>query len=211
MELDPFKSSKISSEQVWAVEEGEMRPISFYHILVLIVLIVVGFVIGAYGSINFPLGFGVNFFWLGIVVQQVGAVWFGAWGVIAGSIFPVFSNAAVQTPFYVSLAYLPANAVQAWLPAWAFRKFKLDPRLREPRDYLILFVTMIISSAFGALWSTLVVLRSYGLLNTESVSQFIWGWFMGNIIAGLVLNFLVLKVFSSLVIQTKLFVKGWFA
>jgi hypothetical protein len=211
MELVPFKSSKITTEQVWAVKEGERRPVAFHHILVMIVMIIVGFVIGAYGSINFPLGFGVNFFWVGIVVQQVGAMWFGAWGVIAGCIFPFFSNAVARAPFYVSLAYIPANAVQAWLPAWAFRQFKLDPRLRAPRDYLILFVTMVVSSAFGALWSTLVVLRSYGLLNTESVQQFVWGWFMGNVIAGLIFNFLVLKVFSGLVIRTKVFVKGWFA
>ena len=174
-------------------------------------LIGIGFVVGAFGSISFPLGFGVNFFWTGIAVQQVGSIWFGLWGVIAGTIFPFFSNAIAGTPFYVSLAYIPANAVQALLPAWAFRYFKADPRLRSMRDYLILLAAMIVSSAFGALWSPLVVLQGFGLLTTDSVPLFIWGWFGGNVVAGLVFNFILLKALSPVVIRTAAFVKRWLA
>ncbi|MCA1754074.1 MAG: hypothetical protein LC641_05110 [Spirochaeta sp.] len=174
-------------------------------------LIGIGFVVGAFGSISFPLGFGVNFFWTGIVVQQVGPIWFGAWGVIAGAIFPFFSNAIAGTPFYVSLAYIPANAVQAFLPAWIFRKFKCDPRLKKPSDYGFLLVGMIISSAFGALWSTMVVLRGFGLLTAESTPLFVWGWFGGNVVAGIVFNFILLKALSPVVIRTSGFVKRWWS
>jgi hypothetical protein len=144
-------------------------------------------------------------------VQQVGAIWFGAWGVLAGAIFPFFSNAIAGTPFYVSLAYIPANAVQAFLPAWVFRKFKLDPRLKSKRDYLYFFGAMLVSSAFGALWSTLVVLRGFGLLTTDSLPLFIWGWFGGNVVAGVVFNFVLLKALSAVVIRTPAFVKQWLA
>jgi hypothetical protein len=139
------------------------------------------------------------------------AIWFGAWGVLAGAIFPFFSNAVAGTPFYVSIAYIPANAVQAFLPAWAFRRFKADPRLRSGRDYLILLAAMVISSAFGALWSPLVVLRGFGLLTAESVPLFVWGWFGGNVVAGIVFNFILLKALSSVVIRTPAFVKRWWA
>ncbi|MEW6651444.1 MAG: hypothetical protein AB1453_14815, partial [Chloroflexota bacterium] len=155
------------------------------------------------------LGFGVNFFWTGIAVQQVGAIWFGGWGVIAGAVFPFFSNAIAGTPFYVSAAYIPANAVQAFLPAFAFRYFKLDPRLKSGRDFLIFFASMVVSSAFGALWSTLVVLRGFNLLTTDSLPLFIWGWFGGNVVAGVVLNFILLKALSAVVIRTPAFVKRW--
>jgi hypothetical protein len=203
--------SELTAEEIWTVQEGEKRSVGVIHIVILALLIGIGFVVGAFGSISFPLGFGVNFFWTGIVVQQVGPIWFGAWGVIAGAIFPFFSNAIAGTPFYVSLAYIPANAVQAFLPAWAFRYFKADPRLKSKRDYLILLAAMIISSAFGALYSPLVVLKGFGLLTTDSLPLFVWGWFGGNIVAGIVFNFVLLKVLSPVVIKTTAFVKGWWA
>ena len=196
---------------VWTVEEGERRSVGVIHIVITALLIGVGFVVGAFGSISFPLGFGVNFFWTGIAVQQIGPIWFGAWGIIAGVIFPFFSNAIAGTPFYVSLAYIPANFVQAFLPAWAFKKFGCDPRLKSGRDFLILFVAMVVSSAFGALYSPLVVLRGFGLLTAESVPLFIWGWFGGNVVAGVVFNFVLLKALSGVVMKTPAFVKRWWS
>lgn len=203
--------SEMTAEEIWTVEAGERRSPGVIHIVILALLIGIGFVVGAFGSISFPLGFGVNFFWTGIAVQQVGPIWFGGWGVLAGVIFPFFSNAVAGTPFYVSAAYIPANLIQAFLPAWAFRRYKADPRLKSGRDYLILLVTMVISSAFGALWSTLVVLRSFGLLTTDSVPLFVWGWFGGNLIAGIVFNFILLKALSPVVIRMPAFVKKWWA
>ena len=211
MSTTAMKQDDLTAEQIWTVQPGERRSVGVIHIVITALLIGIGFVVGAFGSISFPLGFGVNFFWTGIAVQQVGPIWFGAWGVIAGAIFPFFSNAIAGTPFYVSMAYIPANAVQAFLPAWAFRRFKADPRLRSGRDYVILLAAMIISSAFGALWSPLVVLRSFGLLTTDSLPLFIWGWFGGNVVAGLVFNFILLKALSPVVICTTAFVKRWWA
>lgn len=207
----PGRSGELTAEQIWTVQPGERRSVGVIHIVITALLIGIGFVVGAFGSISFPLGFGVNFFWTGIAVQQVGPIWFGGWGVLAGAIFPFFSNAIAGTPFYVSLAYVPANAIQAFLPAWAFRRFKADPRLKSGRDYAILLVSMIVSSAFGALWSTLVVLRGFGLLTTDSVPLFVWGWFGGNVLAGLVFNFILLKALSGVVIRTPAFVKKWWA
>ena len=201
----------LTAEEIWTVQEGERRSIGIIHIVILALLIGIGFVVGAFGSISFPLGFGVNFFWTGIAVQQVGGIWFGGWGVLAGAIFPFFSNAIAGTPFYVSLAYIPANAIQAFLPAWVFRRFKLDPRLKSARDYGYLFVAMIVSSALGALYSVLVVLKGFGLLTTDSVPLFIWGWFGGNVIAGIVFNFILLKALSGVVIRTTAFVKRWWS
>ena len=203
--------SEFSEEDIWTVKEGEKRTVRIAHIFITILLITIGFVVGAFGSVSFPLGLGVNFFWTGIVVQQIGSIWFGAWGVIAGAIFPFFSNSIAGTPFYVSLAYLPANAIQAFLPAWVFRRFKLDPRMKSGKDCLYLFLAMVVSSIIGSLWSVLVVLKGYDLLPAGSVPLFIWGWFGGNVVAGVVFNFILLKALSAVVIRTKAFVKRWWA
>lgn len=209
--LQSKKQADMTAKEIWTVEKGERRSPGVIHIVILALLIGIGFVVGAFGSISFPLGFGVNFFWTGIAVQQVGAIWFGGWGVLAGAIFPFFSNAIAGTPFYVSAAYIPANFVQAFLPAWAFRYFKADPRLKSSRDYLILLAAMIVSSAFGALYSPLVVLKGFGLLTADSTPLFIWGWFGGNVVAGLVFNFVLLKALSAVVIRMPGFVKKWWA
>ncbi len=205
------QSSLLSAIKIWTVEPGERRSVGVIHIVITALLIGIGFVVGAFGSITFPLGFGVNFFWPGIAVQQVGAIWFGAWGSIAAAIFPFFSNAIAGTPFYISAAYIPANFVQAFLPALAFRQFKADPRLKSGRDYAVLLISMVVSDIFGALWSTLVVLRSFGLLTTGSIPLFIWGWFGGNLIAGIIFNIILLKALSGVVIRTPGFVKRWWA
>ena len=202
---------ELTAEQIWTVEEGEKRSVGVIHIVITALLIGIGFVVGAFGSLSFPLGFGVNFFWPGIAVQQVGAVWFGWWGVIAAAVFPFFSNGVAGTPFYVSAAYIPANAIQALACAWVFRQFKLDPRMKTFRDFWVLFLAMVVSSILGASWSILVVLRGFGLLTADSVPLFIWSWFAGNVITGVVLNFILLKALSPVVIRTKAFVKGWWA
>ncbi len=195
------------AEGIW--KKGEQPSVGVRHILVLTGLVLIGALLGAFGSISFPLGFGVNFFWTGITVQQVGSIWFGAWGVLAGIIFPFFSNALAGTPFYISAAYIPANLVQSLLPAWAFRRFKADPALGSGRDAAILLTAMLISNAFGALWSPLVVLRGFGLLETQSIPLFLWGWFAGNMMAGLVFNFILLKALSRSVMRLRTFVRGW--
>lgn len=208
---DAEVSTDQTAEEIWAVEEGEERSVGVIHIVITALLIGIGAVVGAFGGFTLPLGFGVNFFWPGIAVQNIGSIWFGAWGVIAAALFPIISNGITGTPVYVSLAYIPANAMQAFLPAWGFRQFKADPRLKSGRDWLVFLVTITLGNIFGALWSPLVVLKGFGLLTAESVPLFIWGWFAGNEIAGIIFGVILLKALSPVVIRSRAFVKKWFA
>ncbi|HEY90124.1 MAG TPA: hypothetical protein G4N98_10430 [Thermoflexia bacterium] len=201
----------MDEQQIWQVEEGETRSAGIIHIVITALLIGIGAVVGAFGSFSLPLGFGVNFFWPAIAVQNVGGIWFGAWGVIAASLFPIISNGITGTPVYVSLAYIPANLVQALLPMLAFRYFKADPRLNSKRDWIVFLASITLGNIFGALYSPLVVLKGFGLLTAESVPVFIWGWFGGNEVAGIIFGVILLKALSNVVITTNAFVKRWFA
>ena len=201
----------MDAEHIWTLEEGETRSAGVIHIVITALLIGIGAVVGAFGSFSLPLGFGVNFFWPAIAVQNVGGIWFGAWGAIAGSLFPIISNGITGTPVYVSLAYIPANFAQAFLPAWAFRRFNGDPRLNKGRDWAIFLISITVANIFGALWSPLVVLRSFGLLTAESVPIFIFGWFGGNEIAGIIFGVILMKALSGVVMETNAFVKKWWA
>lgn len=197
--------------KIWQRDEEDINKPRFIHIGITVVLIVIGFIVGAFGSISFPLDYGVNYFWTGIVVQQVGGIWFGAWGVIAGTIFPFFSNAVSNTPLLISLSYAPANFIQSFLPAWLFRKLRLNPALESGLDYFYLFLVMVVSNLIGALWSVVVVLNGFDLLGSGSMIRYIWGWIGGNMVAGIVFNFIILKFISGLVIKSKVLVKRWWA
>ena len=196
---------------VWKIEEGEVRTPGTIHIAVFALLIGVGAVAGAFGSLAVPLGFGVTGFWPGVAVQAVGSIWFGLWGVIAGGLFPFISNSLAGAPLYVSVAYLPSNLVQGLIPLLAFKYLRLDPRLRSAKDYVgyILFA-VIINNVLGASWAV-TALQYFGLITVESVPLFFSGWTIGNGVPSLVFGIILLKALSPLIIRSRAFCKGWWA
>lgn len=209
--MSNIRQTEFDEKDIWKEQETSGKRPWYLYVLILITLLILGFIVGAFGTISFPLEYGVNYFWTGIVIQQVGSVWFGAWGVIAGMIFPIFSNAVTATPFIVSLAYIPANFIQSFLPAYVFRKYKLDPDLRSALDYVYLFLAMLVSNLLGALWSVLVVLNGFDLLREGSSLNYLWGWFGGNLVAGIIFNFVFLKIMVRNESLVKLFMKKWWS
>jgi len=89
-------------------------------------LTLVGLVLGALGLISIPLGHGISGFWVAGVIQVAGGIWFGGWGVLAAAVFPSVSSALTHTPLVSILGFIPANLVQALIPAWAYRHFRQD-------------------------------------------------------------------------------------
>ena len=205
---------------IWSESPNqETRSVGFYLVM-FFMLVVIGFIAGAFGSISFSVdnpdawisvGSGVNYFWPGITIQQVGGIWFGAWGILAGVIFPFFSNAVTGTPFVISFAYLPANFLQSFLPAFAFRRLKLDPRLESGADYLSLLFSMFLGNLLGSFWSVFVLIYLTERIAWGDAASYFFGWFGGNMIAGVLFNFVILKSLSQLVIRANGLVKKWWS
>ncbi len=201
----------MAEENVWKIEEGEIRKPGTVHIAILALLIGVGAVAGTFGSLSVPLGYGVTGFWPGVAVQAVGSIWFGLWGVAAGFLFPFISNTLAGAPLYVSFAYLPSNLLQGLIPALVFKYMKLDPRLRTAKDYIMYIIFgVIINNILGALWAV-TALQAIGLITVESVPLFFSGWTIGNGIPSLIFGIILLKALSPMVIRHKAFCKGWLA
>ncbi|ODR80595.1 hypothetical protein BG842_04015 [Haladaptatus sp. W1] len=171
----------------------------------------IGIVVGTFGSLAVPIGF-VSAFWPGQAVQAVGAVWFGGWGIIAGTIFPVISNTiSGSAPLPVSLAYLPGNAVQAGLAAWAMKRFNAHPALKTRRDWAIFIVFGVIAANFvGSLWGSGILL-AFGLITSQAWPVVWVGWWIGNTIPGIIFGGILLKFVSPVIIDSKAFVKNWWA
>jgi len=199
------------NENVWALEEGEVRRPGIVHIVMLALFTGIGIVVGTFGSLAIPIGF-VSAFWPGQAIQAVGSIWYGMWGGIASFVFPLISNAmSGSAPLPVSLAYIPANFVQGMAAGWSFRQFKCHPALKTSKDWLVFtLIGILAANAFGAAWGT-TVLRLFGLITPDAHLVAWAGWFLGNSVASWVLGVLLLKFISPLVIKTKAFCKGYWA
>ena len=200
-----------TAESIWMIEHGERRQPGIVHVVMLALFIGIGIVVGTLGSLAIPIGF-VSAFWPGQAVQAVGGIWFGGWGVLAGMFFPFVSNAlSGSAPIPVSAVYLPANFLQAFLGAFAFRTLKADPRLLTTRDWVIWIVFgVLVANLLGAFWGT-YVLTWFGMITPTSRITALLGWFFGNSIPSLIFGSILLKYVSPMVIRSKAFTKGWWA
>lgn len=200
-----------TGSEVWAVRPGEMRKPGIVHVVMMALFIGIGIVVGTFGSLAVPVGF-VSLFWPGQAVQAVGGAWFGMWGALAAFLFPLLSNSlSGSAPLPVSLSYIPANFVQGFAAAWAFRYFKADPALRAGRDWVVwILIGVLFANAFGAVWGS-SVLRAFGLITPAAWPTTVVGWFLGNTVPSLILGSIILKFVSPLVVRSRAFTKGYWA
>jgi len=198
-------------ENVWQLEEGEVRKPGIVHVVMLALFTGIGIVVGTFGSLAIPIGF-VSAFWPGQAVQSIGAIWFGWWGGIAAGLFPLISNSlSGSAPLPVSIAYLPANILQGMVAAWAFRKFKSNPSLPTGKDWWVFILWgALVPNAIGAAWGS-TMLVAFGLITQAAQLVTFLGWFVGNTIPTIILGGLILKYVSPLVVRSKAFCKGLWA
>ncbi len=196
---------------VWELEAGEVRRPGIVHVVMLALFTGIGIVVGTFGSLAIPIGF-VSAFWPGQAIQAVGAIWYGMWGGIAAFVFPIISNSlSGSAPLPVSIAYIPANFVQAMAAGWAFRFLKADPSLRTSKSWVVFtLIGIIAANIFGAAWGS-TVLRLFGLITPAAHLVTFAGWFVGNTVASWILGAILLRFVSPLVVRTKAFCKGYWA
>lgn len=200
-----------ASKDVWEIQQGERRESGPVHVIMTALFIGIGIVVGTFGSLAVPIGF-TSAFWPGQAVQAVGAVWFGGWGIIAGTIFPVLSNTiSGSAPLPVSLAYVPGNIAQTGLAALAMKKFNAHPALKERRDWIVFIgLGVVVANVIGSLWGTTMLL-AFGLITAEAWPVVWIGWWIGNTVPGIVFGSILLKYVSPVIIDSKAFVKNWWA
>ena len=90
--------------------------------VIFVLLVVSGFILSTLGLISFPVFHNVNYFWPAAVVQAVGAVLFGWTGILAGTIFPMFSNLATDKSLVSVFVFTPSNFLQSVLPYLLYTK-----------------------------------------------------------------------------------------
>jgi hypothetical protein len=150
---------------VWEVQPDEQRRPGVIHGIISILLLGLAVAIALLCNFSLvlpvPVGkFLFTYFSPATAVQVVGGMWFGMWGVIAGTLFPVVGSLIEGQRVAVNLLLIPVNIIQSLAPVWVFRRWKLDPRLITLVDWAVfILVTGLLMNIPAALWVTAVYWR----------------------------------------------------
>jgi serine phosphatase RsbU (regulator of sigma subunit) len=179
------------------------------HLFALAATIAVGTVVGGLGTLSFPLHETPSGFAPATAIQVVAGVWFGAWGVVAGVIFPAIVR-SLTGPDNLPGRVL-ADLVLSGLPAFWFRYFRRDPRLRLRRDRLVYLVVVV---GLSNLVAALVGTTSLALTDAENWRPARWlahvvAWFAAGAGPCLVLGLPLLRTLSPVITRSSLFCRGW--
>lgn len=175
-----------------------------------IILIGIGTVIALLGSLSVPLAYSITFFWPAIAVQVVGGIWFGWWGILAGTSFPIISNYMINAPTSANLIFIPANFIQSFFPVFLMQRLKADIRLPRAKDHIVFVLGIILSNLISALWSV-TALYAQGFLSPSDLTKYYLAWSIGNILPAIILGEILLKIFSESVMETSWFCCNWFS
>jgi len=175
-----------------------------------IILVIVGVIAALLGSLSIPLAYSITFFWPAVAVQVVGGIWFGWWGIGAGTLFPLISNHILGVPIIANITFIPANFIQGFIPAFLMKKYKANIRLQKLKDHIVFAVGVTLSNLLGALWSV-TALYVQGLLTTSEIFKYYLAWSIGNIFPALILGEILLRIFSDFILESKWRCNGWFS
>jgi len=195
---------------VWDLREGEVRSWGVVHVVIFVFLTALG-ALSATLSSFLQVGYGVSWFYLAVVVQVVGSIWFGFWGVLAGVFFPIVGDLVGSIPISISLSLLPANLVQSLIPATYFRFFRVDPALKKLSDWVHFTLSCVILSNLLGAFLGASAMSAWGFVTSDMYFVVMISWFVGNVIPILVVGAPLLKGLTPVIVSHRAFCKGWLA
>jgi len=209
MEDTHFRPEPANADEIWAVPPGQHIRFSLRYITLtayLTVLVTLTATLGTMSSSSDSTA--IVSFWPAAALQVVYSIWFGIYGAIAGIIGPMLGNGLVgESPFI----FLIANAIQSSLAGLWFRYRKLDPRLRNRRDWLgAILIGCVLSHLLGAV---IGVTEAY-LRSPEDYELSYWAgkllsWLVGNSLPCIILVPALLMSGSAIIVRGPLFCESF--
>lgn len=194
----------------WDLKEEEVRSWGVVHVVIFVFLTALG-ALSATLSSFLQVGYGVSWFYLAVVVQVVGGIWFGLWGVLAGVFFPIVGDLVGGIPMSISLSLLPANLAQSLIPAAYFRFFKVNPALKKLSDWMHFTLSCVIINNLLGAYLGASAMSMWGFISGDLYFVVMFSWFVGNIVPILAVGVPLLKGLTPVVISHRAFCKRWLA
>jgi serine/threonine-protein kinase len=205
----PQAGVAVAGGQVWQAQGPVKRSTHALHVGVMVVLGLATFLLawlpGRYlPTPNILFGRSLS---PSLALKQAGSVWFGLWGTLAALLAEIAYSFFGGRDLYLSIALLPMLLAEALLPGWAFRHFKVDPRLKSWRDLGACLAILSLSSVLSGVLFTMPIVLFFG----ESWMPFLLETTIPKLISSLLLTPLLLKLFSGLLLRTPAYVRRWWA
>lgn len=145
--------------------------------------------------------------WPGAILQAVGTILFGGWGVVATLLAGMIANLInVGTPYAV-FAYSIPNFLQAIIPAAYYRRlikqYGFSEKIFEFKTYFVF--ASILPNLVGAITGTFLLFSSKNVDPWFSIAR----WLTANIPISLLLGWPLLYFLGPTMIEEKWFVKKW--
>jgi hypothetical protein len=150
--------------------------------------------------------------WSDFGLFSVSGIWFGAWGILAAYIGNTMGHGSALG-FEVSALCSVGTILAVLVPAWAFRRFKGDPRLKTSRDAFLFLLFGAIVPSFISAFITPPIQFLYGFIpNIAALTQIVMpGWFLSNTIYTSIFGFPLLLIFSRILVHIRAYCRGWFS
>jgi serine phosphatase RsbU (regulator of sigma subunit) len=194
----------------WEATPGDRAGPGPLHLFAFLLLTVLTTVVGTLGLVGLPADFALSTLWMAMTLQVVGGVWFGGWGVLAGTLAGLFSNALnAGAPLYV-WGFIPANAAQSWLTAWVFRRWRLDPSLPTRKEQAVfVLVGPVASNLLGGALALAALTLGGEITEASQARTALFSWLAGNGLPCLLFGPLLMRAFSPQIAGSPFFCKGW--
>lgn len=142
---------------------------------------------------------------------SVAGVVFGALGVLAVCVSANINAMPILDDKLAALLSVSALLV-ALIPAWAFRYFKCDLRIRTSRDGAVFMLFGVILSNIASTFTAHILMYNYGLMGRiEALFVTLPQRFFLTSISTILFGFPLLWGFSRIVIKVKAYCRGWFS
>ncbi|MGY5861724.1 MAG: hypothetical protein RTU09_05075 [Candidatus Thorarchaeota archaeon] len=161
-------------------------------------------------SIGIP---GVGALWWPNGLQVAFGSWFGMWGVLAVTAGNILGCILAGTPVVFGASLSVWIIFQSLLPAAGFRHFGADPALKTTRDWMILIVLVLVSSAISATFGIAVV-TMFGYIPAWFDASWWFAWFvwaLGDSLMGILIGGILLRGLTPVVKRAGLYVEGWWS
>jgi serine phosphatase RsbU (regulator of sigma subunit) len=201
--------SNDANTTVWDLPPGMDAAVGWRHGGVLFSVVAIGTVVGVLGTLTFPVGETPTGFAPTAAIQVVTGIWFGGWGVLAGTIFPALVRWLTGVEHV--LRGVPGDLVLSGTAAVWFRVYRRDPRLLRRSDRLA-FLAVGVGAA--NLLAALVTVSYFDPAAGVPASPRVWlarcaAWFFSGALPCLILGLPLLRTLSPVVVRSRLFCRGW--